>query len=976
MKFQGIVFLLSIFSFLHLQGQFAVHENYTVNNGLPSSHIYDIIQDSVFNIWFATESGVSCFDGNLFKTYTTSDGLPDNSTVKLYLDYKGRVWFLSYQGLISYIENDSIHAHWLNDSLSGYDIRFFDGMYLGDDGTMFLSHFTGGIVMANDYENTFDIIIDDTGAVYPYWHAVFYHHEKYGVFSGDVKKSNIERFGLKTLFPDMQFCYILNDAHRNYLHKNLLIANDSMTYASSGPNFQAYKNNSIIWEKTFDNRIINLYCDSQNNLWISDEFKGILMYKDADLTKNPIVFLGKNTVSKVLEDHEGNYWFSTTENGAFLVPSVQFYCYDKSYLGIESDIILKLGVENQKLYYSTSNKGFHSALIDGLNVKPINDFNLNGINYSNIFDFQISSDHALLVPSGQYFKFNLDGNNLPFAHSYKHGGYSVLETMEGDILLGISKGYLTYSKSGDFYKSETKGFGLKTFDIAQRIDSTLLLGTIDGLYEYDGIEYSKYDDTHPALNGRITKIELFKEKILVGTFDKGLIIILNDNIVVYDQSLGLSSNRVKAIYPENDTILWVAGNRGLNKLIINENYHIVRNIKYTLADGLPSNEINDILRINEAIWLATDNGLVGFDPGNLINNKNRPLIILKDVDVNGISYNPLEGYHAFLNSQNNITFTFKAQTFNKSGETRFFYKLSGLENDWIITKGNTVRYSKLPAGNYMFNVKAVNDDLYESDLQSFPFRIKISFVRTFYFYILILLVVFLSLFFAYRIRSKDISRRDDLKRQIILAEQNAVRSQMNPHFIFNSLNSIQNFILDNDEKNANIYLVIFSSLIRRILEASKHNFISLKEEVEMIKLYLELEKFRFDKQFDFEINVDPEINPELVSIPSMILQPYLENAIWHGLVPKKTKGKLDIEVKYVKSNKLIIAITDNGIGRQKAALISQKRKLHKPTGIKNVEERLKLLNKLNKTNMTVRIIDLFDDQSVAIGTKVEFYVDI
>ena len=189
------------------------------------------------------------------------------------------------------------------------------------------------------------------------------------------------------------------------------------------------------------------------------------------------------------------------------------------------------------------------------------------------------------------------------------------------------------------------------------------------------------------------------------------------------------------------------------------------------------------------------------------------------------------------------------------------------------------------------------------------------------------------------------------------------------------MNSIQNFILENDHENANVYLVIFSSLIRKILEASKKNFISLKDEIDIIKLYLDLEKFRFQDRFEYTIAIDRDINPGSITLPSMILQPFLENAIWHGIMPKDGNGHLDIKVARDDKGILKISITDNGIGRKKAQEITRKRKHHKPTGMKNVMERLKLLNELNNTNHSLQVHDLVDKLGNGTGTNVEIYLE-
>jgi LytS/YehU family sensor histidine kinase len=282
----------------------------------------------------------------------------------------------------------------------------------------------------------------------------------------------------------------------------------------------------------------------------------------------------------------------------------------------------------------------------------------------------------------------------------------------------------------------------------------------------------------------------------------------------------------------------------------------------------------------------------------------------------------------------------------------------------------------LPAGEYIFMIRARNRDGIYSSTISLPIHISKQFTKTTFFYVIIILVALIIIVFGFFVFYVNQQRKAKLQRKVMLAEQKAVLSQMNPHFIFNSLNSIQNFILNKDDKNANTYLVIFSSLIRKILEISQKNFITLQEELDTVKLYLDLEKFRFDGKFDYTINIADGILPANITIPSLILQPFLENAIWHGIIPKNQKGSIQLEIQNGKDNMLMIRIIDDGVGREKAAEINKKRAGHKPRGMKNVSERLHLLNELNNTNMSVSIIDLYDGLSNPCGTKVVFDLDI
>lgn len=192
----------------------------------------------------------------------------------------------------------------------------------------------------------------------------------------------------------------------------------------------------------------------------------------------------------------------------------------------------------------------------------------------------------------------------------------------------------------------------------------------------------------------------------------------------------------------------------------------------------------------------------------------------------------------------------------------------------------------------------------------------------------------------------------------MLLELKSLRTQMNPHFIFNSLNSVNSFISKNDDRSANKYLSRFSQLMRLVLENSKYDFVPLESELKIIELYMELEHLRFQDKFEYELNIDPTINLDNIEIPPMLIQPYIENAVWHGLRYLEEKGELIVDIKANK-DVLIWTITDNGIGRKASAEMKTKnQKLGKSTGMKNIEQRLDILNKMHATQMKTTILDL------------------
>ncbi len=214
----------------------------------------------------------------------------------------------------------------------------------------------------------------------------------------------------------------------------------------------------------------------------------------------------------------------------------------------------------------------------------------------------------------------------------------------------------------------------------------------------------------------------------------------------------------------------------------------------------------------------------------------------------------------------------------------------------------------------------------------------------------------------------------NFKKQLAQSETKALRAQMNPHFIFNSLNSINSFIIDQKHEIASDYLVKFSKLIRLILDNSRSETISIEKELETLELYVILESARFDNKFECIYNIAEDVNTGSIMIPPMLLQPFVENAIWHGLMQKEGEGTITIEIKKQDEDFLNISITDDGIGREKAAELKSKSATYKSHGLKVTSQRIEMMNKLNSSGAKVLIIDLQDEFGNATGTKVELII--
>lgn len=333
--------------------------------------------------------------------------------------------------------------------------------------------------------------------------------------------------------------------------------------------------------------------------------------------------------------------------------------------------------------------------------------------------------------------------------------------------------------------------------------------------------------------------------------------------------------------------------------------------------------------------------------------------------------------------QNFFSFEFSSIAYNMPSDIQYFYKLEGFDDEWQDGAGRKfAAYTNVPGGDYVFKIRAINSEGLSYG-QPFSMFIHISTVwwKTWWFWSLAGFALLSLAWLAYRYKIGQVRKEERLKseyeRKLADVELSALRAQMNPHFIFNSLNSIEYYIIHNEQEKATDYLNRFSRLIRLILQNSKSTTVPLKDELEALRLYIEMESMRFDNLFDYEVKIETGLDMESVLLPPMLMQPYVENAIWHGLMQKKgEKGKLDLSIRRDNGHLLCI-IEDNGIGREAASQIRSKSgALRKSFGMKITSDRLSLLNKISKANASVHIYDLKTKSGEAAGTRVELLIPL
>ena len=582
---------------------------------------------------------------------------------------------------------------------------------------------------------------------------------------------------------------------------------------------------------------------------------------------------------------------------------------------------------------------------------------------------------------------------------------SITEDHQGFLWLGTAKGILSFDeKTGEFsnhhYYDPKNPEGLSDGTV-----ESIFADSKDNIWIGHGsratdkfntktghISHYKHD-AHDSLSISSNIVHSFcedlKGNLWLGTWAGGLSLFdyKKDSFKTFTEKDGLANNTVFSIVEDNNGRLWLGTRNGLSRFD-----PVTKMFKnYDYKDGLQGNIFAAGVRERGAhfkgrdgtLYFGGNNGFNFFDPDQLeVNSPIAPLVITEfkvfDKQIKGA----VESKTIVLDhAQNYFSFEFASLSFYNPAKNQYAYKLEGVDKDWVYSGSrHYAGYTNIDPGKYTFRVKGTNNDgVWNEEGISMIVIIKPPWYRTSWAYIIFTLSVAGLVYAFMRYRINKIRMQHEIvvqKHKASELEMQALRAQMNPHFIFNSLNSINRFILQNNKEQASEYLTKFSKLVRLILQNSNVSLITLESELEALQLYLELESLRFNHRFNFKISVDDEIDTEVIKVPPLIIQPYAENAIWHGLMHlpagqagKQDIGNLEIEITE-EANFLQIKISDDGIGRKKAAeLKSKSATTHKSMGLKITEDRIATMNEKG-TREAVTINDLVHPDGSAAGTEV------
>lgn len=1001
-----IVFVLSLLTFgrdlLPCFSQSYNFKNYSAEHGLPFVQVYTIFQDSKGNLWSGGYGGLSKFDGKTFTNYSPKDGLANHWVTSIAEDKDGNIWAGTISG-ISKLEGNGFTTFTSKHGLAGDHIN---SLTTDKNGNLWIAT-TKGITI---FDGKIFTSLTEKNGLSTNNISLIHAGESGAVWiSSD---SGVSKIVFKQRAPhDRSFdnYTMVNGIYNSPITSiaedgagNVWMGTNTGVVKYDGVNFETYTTQNGL----FDNSIQSLIRkEHSNEIWVGTP-KGlnkISPFKDGVSISSFRVseIQNGNKVGKLFMDEEENLWLGT-QNGLYRFRDPSFSTYNEKD-GLRNPFIFPIFRDSKKqLWVGTVEDGFYRY--DGKEFRNFSE--KDGLIGTQMNAGLEAKDGTIWMGTNKGLSI-YDGRSFRNFHGKKDGlksdsVNSIIQDSKGRIWLGGNQGGTVYN--GNKFKTyHLRSADGQNFDVWYQFEDskgTIWLGTyLGGLFRYD----PKKDkgNIEAAIEDYSQKLNLKSKTFLAIDEDRDGNIFLGsfDGVYIYNESTGklslisekegLSSDLIYVMaFDSSYRTLYIGTNQGVNKFKVDE-YKRSGKIdleQYGQEEGFSSLETNSngIWRDTDGtLWFGTVNGLIHYDPYAYARNNTESKTSITKIRI---FYNDtlLPAGSKLPYYLNNISFEYIGICLTNPEKVKYKFMLEGYDKIWSpSTRETFARYSNLAPGDYVFKVISCNNEgVWNKEPASFSFSVTPPVWRTWWFRLtastiaLILIVVFS------RIRAESIRRKEaeKLNREIQLAtnELKALRAQMDPHFIFNSLSSIQSFIMTKDEDSALRYLNKFAKLMRMILSNSEKPTVTIREEIDALKLYMELEALRWDKKFECTVNIDPAIEIDFHKIPSMLIQPYVENAILHGVVPKTDGiGKIDVSITQ-KDPYIICTITDNGIGRKRSAELRARSggQGHESMGMKITSDRLEVLNRIHHSDLSVKITDLEDGNRNSSGTKVEIFIPI
>ncbi|AEA43075.1 sensor histidine kinase [Fluviicola taffensis] len=934
---------------------------YSNSQGLPQSQVQCITQDEEGYLWVGTLGGLAKFNGKTFTTFPLEKGLFNNRISCLQTIQK-TIW-VGHEGGITEIKNNQAKTYSLGEqdkTVSVTDFSFYQGkIVVSTEGS-------GLYIISNNHISKITLRNEDASTCRDL--EIINNKLYIGTRDGLYFTEDLTNFNRVDAFKNRSISGIARTNNHVYIatfFKGLFKTDFSLQKFDSIP------------VQSEDLYISAINSDKSNQLWLLSA-EGVIRISpnNKQLVLTEAKGLPVNTLNCSFQDKEGNVWFGSDGKGLIRFANQNLQIYSTK-TGMPSDLILcGQKIHSNNYLFGSYDKGAFKMNLNGLcekvpipattiwDIEYINgiawfatdigvfrwDFKTapttyNFYNYSNPFRVIKRFKNKLIVAGEQNIGY-IENNVLHKYPNFKfninqNGNIRDIAFYFSNILVATSKGLYELNLAKN-KQTLLKNFKASISSIEIDADNRIWIGTENGLVIFDGINYTTVSYSAKSGARFINFIHRVEKNMYVGT---------NDGLYVFESSEN-TQNLVKHI--------------GTNNGLIN----------------LESN-INSSMFDDDNFWFGTSDGLAKInlhsDRANFTDFP--PKLNIARVLVNYREINPSELFQG-LNlyySKNNLIIDLDGISMEDPESVTFQYWLEGESDKWSPpTLNPTIILSNLDAGDYILRIRAISGTKKISNLLSFNITITPPFWRTWWFYLIVFVAIAFGIRYYFRLQIKQERDRNykinlENRSRLLTLEQQSLNASMNRHFIFNSLNSIQYFINTQDKISANRYLTSFAKLIRKNLDSAAEgdNVVTLHQELERLELYLSLEAMRFKDRFTYRID-NQDIDLEQVSVPAMLLQPFVENSIIHGILPDETKpGEILITIKAI-GNQLEICIDDNGIGID----FSMKKKAqfkgdHKSQGMEITSKRIDLIREIwNKDYELIGPFQMMNSDRSIKGTRV------
>ena len=986
------LFLATIFLQVCVYSQEYSFKAYSLAEGLPQSQVTCITQDQKGFLWVGTLGGLARFSGKNFQSYSVENGLLNNRISFLGI-IRDTLWVGHENGVSKQYGNQfiSYRARSIQEGTKFSAIVYFKGSY-------FMASNGGGIyeirnnelvkieveIAGIDEKDEFDRIRDVLVIG-----EEMYVATRMGLFvSRDGKRFDLIKDSDAYSFSSMKYDQSIG-----------------LLLSSYGDGVFSYRNNQLkLIEGTddvADGNFKHLALDYKGKIWLSTKFDGaIRIGKEGALQLSSKNGLHLDNVSCVFEDNTRSIWIGTEGKGLIRFAGESFIHYTTN-SGLESDLVVSVVQDKQRaLWFGTYASGILHWTKSGWRTINTGNGLSNNTVWASVMDdngkLWFGTSNGLNIIKDKHIESwdvksqpNLPGNKIS----------ALFKDSKGNIWIGGKDGVAVFSKGVLLSLEEYTG---TSYEFRNVRDFTACNNEIYFVSQ-SGFHVIHSDKKITSLSVSETLPMLFSldcdvlGNVWIGS-EEGVFIYRNSTIKPFNYSDFTGSKFINFIQNQGE-IMWVGTNNGLFRFTVSETNVFQSKVEqFGLTEGLVSLETN----INSAfidhhnnLWFGTSEGLMRFDRNkeNTYARSVSPVVNYAGLSVNFQPRNHDWGdlsifgeyqNHLTLNYyENRVALSFSGVTMANPDDLKYQYLLEGLNEEWSPpVSSNEVTFSSLSPGRYILKVRAISKTGMISNELSFPLVVNTPFYASWWFISLLVFILASIVYavFKFKItqeRNRRRSERLEFTSKLRALEQQSLNASMNRHFIFNALNSIQYFINTQDKLSANKYLSQFAKLIRKNLDSSatNENYVTLGEEIERLKLYLSLESMRFTGRFDYEFDIDPEIDIEMVKIPSMIFQPFVENSIIHGILPKENfKGLIKFSATKV-GDIIEFKIEDNGVGYEKSIRHKSEQGDHQSRGMSITSSRIELLRKISgKTFHLEGPTDVKNDAGESIGTLVQIKI--